>query len=393
MPLSAIRRFLRLEAVGGAVLLVAAALATLMANSPLAPLYTDLLDLPVSVTLGTLGLEMPLLQWINDALMAVFFVLVGLEIKREVLEGELSSPRKALLPGIAAVGGMAVPAALYILVNWGNPAALRGWAIPSATDIAFAVGVLALLGRRVPHSVKVFLLALAIFDDLGAILIIAVFYTAQLSVLALGLAVLGLAVLIALNWAGITRTAPYVLVVVFIWVCMLKSGVHATLAGVLIGLAVPLRGDDRPGGSPLVRLEDMLHPWVTYAILPLFAFANAGVSLSLRTLHAAGGALPLGIALGLFVGKQAGVMAASYGAIRMGLTELPSGCTWRMFHGTAILTGIGFTMSLFIGTLALDAVSYGAALRMGVLAGSLLSASVGFLVLRCLSRPGGEDGK
>ena len=382
MPISSIRRFLKLEATGSIVLLIAAIFAMGLANSPLSNLYLDFLQAPVSVRAGIFGLEMPLIQWINDALMAVFFMLVGLEIKREMLDGELSSLDKSLLPAIAAVGGMAVPAGLYALINWGDPVAQRGWAIPSATDIAFAVGVLALLGNRIPHSLKVFLLALAIFDDLGAIVIIAIFYTAQLSFVSLVLALLGVGVLVLLNRAGITRYAPYILVVVFIWFCVLKSGVHATLAGVLIGLAVPLQSSQADGRSPLAHLEEILHPWVTFGVLPLFAFANAGVHLTARSLAASWSPLMVGIVLGLFLGKQAGVMAASWLAVRFGLSPLPEGSDWRHFYGTAILTGIGFTMSLFIGTLALDPQTTGAALRIGVLGGSLLSAVVGYGVLR-----------
>jgi len=382
MPLAAIRRFLNLEAAGSVVLLIAAAAAMALANSPLADFYAGLLMVPVSIQAGAFGLDMPVIQWINDLLMPVFFMVVSMEIKRELLDGELSSLDKVLLPGIAALGGMAVPAALYALVNRGDPVALRGWAIPSATDIAFAIGVLALLGRRIPHSLKVFLLALAIFDDLGAIVIIALFYTAQLSAGPLLLALLGVVALVLLYRSGIRRHAPYVLMVVFIWLCVLKSGVHATLAGVLVGLAVPLRSGEADGGSPLARIEDMLHPWVNFAVLPLFALANAGVHLSARALAEAWSPLPVGIALGLFAGKQVGVMAAAWCAVRCGLAVLPEGAGWRQFYGAAILTGIGFTMSLFIGTLALDPLAHGVGLRQGVLGGSLLSAVAGYLVLR-----------
>jgi NhaA family Na+:H+ antiporter len=335
----------------------------------------------VALTIDGAGISKPLLLWINDGLMAIFFLLVGLEIKREVVEGELSSVRKAALPAIAAAGGMAVPALMYAVLNWGDPQTMRGWAIPTATDIAFAVGVLALMGDRVPASLKIFLLALAILDDLGAIVIIAFFYTDNLSALSLALAAVALGGLIALNRAGVTRRAAYVVFGVFLWVCVLKSGVHATLAGVALALAIPLDARDAHGESPLRSLEHSLHPWVSYAILPLFAFANAGVSLSGISLASLMEPLPLGIAAGLFVGKQAGVMGAAWIAVRVRAVTLPDGVTWQHFYGTALLTGIGFTMSLFIGTLAFDDPAFANSVRIGVLGGSLLSALAGALVL------------
>lgn len=386
-PINALREFLRLEAAGGIILVLAAALALMLSNSAAAGWYVALLDTPVVVQVGALKLAKPLLLWINDGLMAIFFLLVGLEIKREVLEGQLSTLGQAALPGIGAIGGMAVPALVYVAVNLGHPEHLAGWAIPAATDIAFALGVLALVGTRAPASLKVFLLALAVIDDLGAIVIIAVFYTADLSVLALVLAALGLAALLALNLANVRHLAPYVLVGIFLWVCVLKSGVHATLAGVALGLAVPLRGRGDPDEAPLRRLEHMLHPWVAYAILPLFAFANAGVSLAGLSPAVLAEPLPLGIALGLFVGKQIGVMAASWAAIRAGWASLPAGADWLQFYGVAALTGIGFTMSLFIGTLAFPDAGYSAGVRLGVLSGSLVSALVGFSVLMAASLP------
>jgi len=384
-PAAFVREFLRIEASGGILLCIAAALALLWANSPAGPLYLGLLEVPVAVLAGPLAIDKPLLLWINDGLMAIFFLLVGLEIKREVVSGELSSPSKAALPAIAALGGMAAPAAVYVALNWGDPATLRGWAIPAATDIAFAVGVLSLLGRRVPISLKIFLLALAILDDLGAIVIIAFFYTDDLSVGSLLLGAGGLAALVALNRAGVRRNAPYVLVGVFIWVCVLKSGVHATLAGVTLAFAIPLRCEG--GESPLQRLERMLHPWVVYGILPIFAFANAGVSLAGVSLANLLQPVPLGIALGLFFGKQIGVMGAAFVAVRLGWARLPAGANWRQFYGVAMLTGIGFTMSLFIGTLAFPDPSYGAAIRLGVLGGSILSAIAGYMLLRLVSEP------
>jgi NhaA family Na+:H+ antiporter len=303
--------FFHHEAAGGLVLLAAAVAALIVANSPLEWLYDGLLDTPVAVRLGALALDKPLLLWINDGLMAVFFFLVGLEIKREILQGELSTFGKAALPAVAAVGGMAVPALIYVAVNAGDAAALRGWAIPSATDIAFAVGVVALLGSRVPSSLKVFLLALAILDDLGAILIIAAFYTSDLSWSSLLLAAAGVVVLLALNARGVTRLAPYLLTGVFIWVCVLKSGVHATLAGVVVAIAIPLGRAGAGEPSLLEQLEERLHPWVAFGILPLFAFANAGVSLADMSLGRLFDPVPLGIALGLFVGKPIGILAAT----------------------------------------------------------------------------------
>jgi Na+:H+ antiporter, NhaA family len=379
-PAAFIREFLRVEAAGGVLLCIAAVLALIWANSPAGPLYVALLEAPVVLQAGPLGIAKPLLLWINDGLMAIFFLLVGLEIKREAMEGELSSVPKAALPGIAALGGMAAPAAVYVAINWGDPATLRGWAIPAATDIAFALGVLSLLGRRVPACLKVFLLALAILDDLGAIVIIAFFYTENLSVSSLALGGAGLLALAALNASGVRRVAPYVLVGVFVWVCVLKSGVHATLAGVALAFAIPLRTPH--GESPLRRLEHMLHPWVTYAILPVFAFANAGVSLVGLALADLFQPVPLGIALGLFLGKQVGVLGATLAAVRLGWASLPAGASWGQFYGVALLTGIGFTMSLFIGTLAFPDPSYGAAVRIGVLGGSILSALAGYAVLR-----------
>ena len=381
--------FLHHEAAGGVLLIIAAAIALVLDNSRLSPFYDGLLETPVSVKIGGVGLDKPLLLWINDGLMAIFFCLVGLEIKRELMVGELSTREQALLPAIAALGGMAVPAAIYVAINAGsgNAATLKGWAIPSATDIAFAVGVLSLLGPRVPASVKVFLLALAIIDDLGAIVIIALFYTANLSVAALLLAAAGIAVLLVLNRRGVGSVAPYVLAGAFIWVCVLKSGVHATLAGVIVGLSVPMQA--RSGGAvvqPLARLQESLHPWVAFAILPIFGFANAGVSLAGVSVAALLEPIPLGIALGLFVGKQIGIFATTWLAVKSGLCRALDGATWVQVWGVSVLGGIGFTMSLFIGTLAFPEPEHAAAIRIGVLAGSLASAIVGWLVLRATLR-------
>ena len=377
--------FAQHEASGGVMLLAAALFALFLANSPLAYLYGALLDTPVSVKVGALALDKNLLHWINDGLMAIFFFHVGLEIKRELLVGELSTPKQAALPLIGAMGGMIVPALIYLGINANDPHALAGWAIPTATDIAFAVGVLALVGSRVPPALKVFLLALAIIDDIGAIVIIAVFYTSKLSLTALALASFGVAILASLNSRGVTRIAPYVLTGLFIWVCVLKSGVHATLAGVVTALAVPLSGDgsrDANGHSPAAQLQESLHPWVNFGVLPAFAFANAGVSLAGLTIAKLVSSVPLGIALGLFIGKPIGVFSFSWAAIKLGLGSKPEGTGWVQLLGAGILAGIGFTMSLFIGMLAFPEPQYAADIRIGVLSGSILSAVLGYMILR-----------
>jgi Na+:H+ antiporter, NhaA family len=377
--------FFQHEVAGGLVLLAAAIAALIVNNSPLDWLYDGLLEAPVAVRIGALALDKPLLLWINDGLMAVFFFLVGLEIKRELLQGELSTVRLARLPAIAAVGGMVVPALIYVAVNADNAAALKGWAIPSATDIAFAVGVLALLGPRVPPSLKVFLLALAILDDLGAILIIAAFYTANLHWLALLLAAAGGAVLLMLNLCGVTRLAPYLLAGIFIWVCVLKSGVHATLAGVAVAIAIPLRAKAADEPSLLEQLEERLYPWVAFGILPLFAFANAGVSLAGMAPAKLLEPVPLGIVLGLCIGKPIGILGATGLAVASGLAARPQGASWTHLLGVGMLGGIGFTMSLFIGMLAFSEPAHAAQLRLGVLAGSVLSAVAGYLILRFIA--------
>jgi Na+:H+ antiporter, NhaA family len=383
---SRLQQFLKLESAGGLVLCAAAAIALVLANSPWGAIYTRLLDIPLAFQIGGLAVKKPLLLWVDDGLMAVFFMLVGLEVKREILEGGLSKRANAILPAIAALGGMAAPALIYLLCNWSNAQALRGWAIPTATDIAFAMGVLALLGRRVPASLKLFLLAVAIIDDLGAIVIIAAFYTAELSLTALALSGIGVAVLIALNLAGVGRRAPYLLVGVFLWVCVLKSGIHATIAGVIVGLAIPLRASG--GASPLATLEHDLHPWVAFGVLPLFAFANAGVRLAGVAPAVLLDPIQLGVALGLFFGKQFGVAGSIWLAIRCGFGALPEGADWRQVYGMALLTGIGFTMSLFIGTLAFPAEGYDVDIRIAVLLASALSAICGYVVLRVASPAG-----
>ena len=390
MALSTIREFLRHEAAGGIVLLAAAALAFILTNSPFADHYLRFFELHLSLKIGDLGLDKSLGHWISDGLMAIFFFLVGLEIKRELIEGELSSPRQAALPAIAAIGGMAAPALVYFLFNAGAPETLPGWAIPAATDIAFAMGVVSLLGNRVPESLKIFLLALAIIDDLGAIVVIAIFYTADLSLLALGLASIGIAVLLVMNRLGVQRLAAYVLVGIYVWACVLESGVHATLAGTVVGLCVPLRSPHgSPGGdehSLAKRCIHALHPWVAFAIMPAFAFANAGVSLKGLSWETIAAPVTLGVALGLFIGKQVGVMAAVALARVSGIARLPEGAGWAETYGVAILTGIGFTMSLFIGSLAFPGAEHIVEMRLGVIGGSILSALSGLLVLVVATR-------
>jgi NhaA family Na+:H+ antiporter len=373
-----IREFLALEAAGGIVLVIAAVAALALANSPAAWLYERFLATPVEIRVDRFEIAKPLLLWVNDGLMAVFFFLVGLEIKREVLEGELSQPSQIALPAVAAVGGMAVPAAIYAAFNWGDPVAIDGWAIPAATDIAFALGVLSLLGERVPNALKVFLLTLAILDDLGAIVIIALFYSGNLSLESLAVAAAALAALFALNRAGVSRIAPYLLVGLVLWASVLKSGVHATLAGVALAFFVPRK--------PATRLESDLHPAVAFGILPLFAFANAGVSLEGVGFGALLEPVPLGIAAGLLVGKAVGVFGAAALAIVFGLARIPGGAGWLALLGVSLLCGIGFTMSLFIAGLAFEGAGFDFAVqtRLGVLGGSLLAAILGYALLRAV---------
>jgi NhaA family Na+:H+ antiporter len=383
-PLTAVREFLKLESASGILLVIAGALAMVAANTALVGWYDALLSAPFKIQLGDFKLDKPLVIWVNDLLMAIFFLLVGLEIKREVVMGELSDGAKVALPAIAALGGMIVPAAIYASINWGDPVGIRGWAIPSATDIAFALGVLSLFGERVPVGLKIFLMTLAVLDDLGAIVIIALFYTSDLSVAALMLAGLAIAGLLALNRFGVMRIAPYILIGLVLWVCVLKSGVHATLAGVVTALFIPARDPAHPGHPPLTRLEHALHPWVAFGILPIFAFANAGVNLTGLSMKDLLQPIPLGIMLGLVVGKQLGVFTFAWLAVKLGLARLPGGVDFKQVYGVAIICGIGFTMSLFIGMLAFENASPGEVIvtdRLGVLSGSLISAALGYLVL------------
>lgn len=377
-----VQDFLKLETSAGIVLMFVAILALVANNSPLAGLYSGFLSTPVEIQFGGFEIAKPLLLWINDGMMAIFFFLVGLEIKKEVIDGELSSFDKAALPIFAAIGGVIVPALIYVYFNRADSIDIQGWAIPAATDIAFALGVLALVGSRVPVSLKILLLAVAIIDDLAAIIIIAIFYTQDLSLVALGWGGVGTMVLIALNRMGVMRITPYALIGVFVWACVLKSGVHATLAGVITALAIPLRSKNPEFSSPLHRAEHGLHIWVAFLILPLFAFANAGVSLKGITLNDVIAPLPLGIALGLFAGKQIGVFCFSWMAVKVGIAKLPTGANWMQLYGIACLTGVGFTMSLFIGTLAFDGDETLNAVRLGVIMGSLVSGILGYIVLR-----------
>jgi NhaA family Na+:H+ antiporter len=394
--LNRLRRLFATEAAPGLLLFVAATLAMVVANSPLAPGYRQFLDIPIVISAGDFAIAKPLLLWVNDGLMALFFFIVGLELKRELLEGELSDMRQALLPVAAAVGGMAGPALIYVAMNAGDPVALNGWAIPAATDIAFALGVVALLGDRLPRGLKVFLLTVAIVDDVGAILIIALFYSGAPAPVTLVVAGAAFALLLLMNRLGVSRISPYLLVGLVLWVAVLKSGVHATLAGVLLALTIPLRVAGAGLESPARRLERDLHAPVVFAVLPLFAFANAGVSFEGMSLQDLGHPITVGIAAGLFFGKQIGVMGISALLIVLGLARLPQGATWLGFYGIAVITGIGFTMSLFIGGLAFkDAAELAVDERVGILLGSALSAIAGYLVLRLAvagkGRPPRED--
>ncbi|MGE5517185.1 MAG: Na+/H+ antiporter NhaA [Bacteroidota bacterium] len=381
----AMRAFLATESASGILLVVMMVVALAVVNSPLGGWYDAALNRHVALPLGLLTLDKSVLHWINDGLMVVFFLLVALEIKREMLEGELSQLGQVLLPAVGALGGMAVPALIYLAFNAGEPSA-RGWAIPSATDIAFSLGVLSLLGNKVPSSLRVFLAALAIIDDLGAIVIIALFYSGTLSALFLAGAAAAVAVLALLNRLGVRALTPYLLVGLVLWVCMLESGVHATVAGVLVGLFIPLRGGDDPEQAPLRRLEHALHPWVAFLILPIFALANSGLSFAGIGVGALSDPVFLGVALGLFIGKQVGVFATVWAVIRIGWAPRPDGAGWGQLYGTCVLTGIGFTMSLFIAGLAFGDGDM-AATRLGVLAGSLVSALVGYSIVARTQKP------
>jgi len=380
-----IEEFIKRESSAGITLMFVTAAALVLKNSPLSEAYNAFLYTPVEVRFGALHIDKPLLLWINDGLMAVFFLLIGLEVKREIMEDNLSSWSQASLPVIAAVGGMAVPALIYIALNRGEPTAMLGWAIPTATDIAFALGILSLLGNRVPVSLKVFLMALAIIDDLGAIIIIAAFYTTDLSLLSMVIASVALLALVFINMFGVTKKAAYILLGIVLWVSVLKSGVHATLAGVALAFTIPIASRNKEGDtfSLSKTIEHDLHYWVAFMILPLFAFVNAGIDMREISLEQMAGGVPLGIMLGLFIGKQAGVFGFSYLAIKLRLAAMPAGSSWQQLYGVSVLTGIGFTMSLFIDSLAfVDNAVYQYADKLAVLAGSFISGLLGFLVLK-----------
>jgi NhaA family Na+:H+ antiporter len=382
-----LKAFIDSEAASAVPLLAATVLALALANSPLAGPIEAALDTRLGISWRFVELSKPLLLWINDGLMAIFFLLVGLEIKREVVEGELSQPSQVALPIAGALGGMIVPGVIYAALNWRDPLALGGWAIPTATDIAFSLGVLAALGSRVPLALKVFLTTLAIVDDLGAIVIIAAFYTDQLSLMALAFAALFIAGLAILNLAGVRRLAPYLVLGTALWLSVLKSGVHATLSGVVLALFIPLKGaGEADAARPAIWLEHVIKPWSAWVIMPVFAFANAGLSLAGLSLSSLLQPVSLGIVAGLFLGKQLGILLGAGLLIVLGIAAMPTGASWRRLHGVAVLGGIGFTMSLFIGTLAFDDAAHEAQVRLGVLAGSLLSAVVGYLVLRLAPR-------
>lgn len=383
------KRFLKLESASGIILILAALLAIGLANSALAEHYQSFLNTQVQVRIAALDINKPLLLWINDGFMALFFLLVGLEVKREMLEGALSSRVQATFPAIAAVGGMLAPALIYAFFNYENEVTRAGWAIPAATDIAFALGVMALLGKRVPTSLKVFLLALAIMDDLGVIIIIALFYTQQLSLTALAVGIVATLTLLWMNRRGEDRIGLYMLVGLVLWVAVLKSGVHATLAGVIVGFMIPISG--KRYASPLKHLEHALHPWSAYLILPLFAFANAGVSLDGIQLSDLLSPVPMGIILGLFIGKPLGIFTISWLSVKLGIAQLPNGVNFKQIFAVSILCGIGFTMSMFIASLAFEhgGLDYGSYSRLGILVGSTLAAVIGFIALR-ISLPNRE---
>lgn len=383
-------KFLHHPSAAGIFLGLAAIIAIVVANSPLQGLYNLLLDVPVTVQIGTFAIDKPLLLWVNDGLMAVFFFMVGLELKREFIEGALKDRNQLLLPAVGAIGGMAVPALVYVAFNSGDPVALKGWAIPAATDIAFALGVLALLGTRVPIILKVFLVSLAILDDIGAIMIIALFYTEQITSLALITAAGCVIVLWIMNRSGVEGVGYYLVVGLVMWAAVLKSGVHATLAGVVLALFIPMRSEENPEYSPLKTLEHDIHGAVNLMILPLFAFCNSGLNFSGMGLDALLHPVPVGIALGLFLGKQLGVFGFCFVAVKLGFAKLPVGMNWGSLYGVSLLCGIGFTMSLFIGSLAFEETGVDMMFdeRLGILVGSLFSGVLGYLVLnRCVPKP------
>ncbi|EPJ52295.1 MAG: na(+)/H(+) antiporter nhaA [Osedax symbiont Rs2] len=380
-----IKDFIDNESSSGIILIAVTILALILSNSALSGLYESFLHIPVEIRFGSLSIDKSLYHWVNDGLMAIFFLLIGLEVKREILQGHLSSVSQIALPGIAAIGGMVVPAAVYLYFNADSEVAVNGWAIPTATDIAFALGILSMLGKRVPVSLKIFLMALAIIDDLGAIVIIAIFYTSELSTLSITVAAAALSVLVVLNLLGVSKKAAFFVVGAVLWVSVLKSGVHATLAGVALAFTIPLSAidEDNRQVSPLKEIEHSLHFWVAFFILPLFAFVNAGVNFQQISISQMSGAVPMGIIMGLFVGKQVGVFGFSWIAIKLNIANLPKDSSWLQLYGVSLLTGIGFTMSLFIVSLAFEDDSlFQYTDKLAILIGSLLSGVLGYAILR-----------
>ena len=382
MAIQRIKAFFNLEASGGIVLALAAIAAMIIANSPLNVWYESFIHAPVVIQIGDFGIAKDAHHWINDGLMAIFFFLVGLELKREVLVGELSNIKQIILPAAAAVGGMVMPAVVYLLFNYNEPEFWKGWAIPAATDIAFALGILSLLGSRVPNSLKVFLVSIAIFDDIGAILIIALFYTSDLSLTSLAIAGLCLPFLYLLNRRNVTRLTPYLFIGVIMWVAVLQSGIHATLAGVVLALFIPMFDRTDPEHSPLEELEHDLHTTVAFGILPLFAFANSGISLEGAGFAELFHSVPLGIAAGLFIGKQVGIMIMCWLVFKLGFSTMPKGMDYKQIYGAALLCGVGFTMSLFIGGLAFAGDNTLFDERLGIIMGSIVSGVAGYLMLK-----------
>ena len=387
MPIQIISKFFQLKSAAGILLLAAAIAAILVENSFLSDSYAKLLHTSVSIKISDFGIDKDLHHWINDGLMAIFFLLVGLEIKRELVQGHLSTREQFSLPAVAAIGGITIPAIIYIGLNFGNEVTSNGWAIPTATDIAFALGVVTLLGNRIPISLKVTLVAVAIIDDLMAIIIIASFYTSDLSITYLVFAALSTATLLILNNRKITKLSPYVLIGILLWVFVLKSGIHASLAGVVLAQFIPINAKNSSDHSPLYKLEHSIEPWVNFMILPIFAFANAGVSFSGMKLNLLWDPVTLGIILGLFFGKQIGVMLFTYIGSLLRICKLPSDVSWAQYYGLSIVTGIGFTMSLFIGSLAFTDPEYQTSVRLGVLIASLLAGVLGYLTLRLTTKP------
>lgn len=387
--LKQIQKFLKLEAASGILLLVSALLAMIFANTDLNQLYFSFLQTEVAIKFGAFSIDKPLLMWVNDGFMAVFFILVGMEVKRELFEGSLSSYQKAIFPAVAALGGMIIPALVYWFINQNSPEYQQGWAIPMATDIAFALGIVALLSKQVPPALKVFLLALAIIDDLGAIIVIALFFSHEMSMQALTIASIAIVILVAMNRYKVTGLINYAIIGTILWASVLKSGIHATLAGVIIGFCIPLRGKN--GEAPLHHLEHALAPWCSFAILPLFAFSNAGVSLEGMSLDKLASPLPLGVALGLIIGKPVGVFLFSYVAVLLGIAKVPEGINLKQIFAIAVLCGIGFTMSMFIAGLAFgeeDASESVLALaRLGILMGTFVAAIIGYFLLKITTKP------